>query len=379
MYLSFLTSGHQPKDDRIFYHQAQSLVSAGHKVGIISSKSELAVTENDITFNCFAGDRLPKKEKINRFIKLLSKSKPDIIICQEPLTIMATSRYHNQADKKPKIVYDITEWYPSKKLLVNYHPISRLFHFLKFLLFNILMAAKADAYIFGEWYKGKPYRFLFPGKKFIYSGYYPDLNHIKYKEPNLIKDVLHLSYSGKLSFEKGFGHFLNTIQTLTKRRQNLKIQVKVIGWYDNAKEQTELEKIIDTLPANVSFSFYPMQDFQTFIELISDTDIFLDLRLDDFENQRCLPIKIFYYAALKRPVIYTDLKAIRKEVEIDEFGYLVKPNDLLQISNLILNYIDNSKLYQTHCSNARKLAESKYNWDAIKDKFIEFLQHLIEK
>jgi glycosyltransferase involved in cell wall biosynthesis len=88
---------------------------------------------------------------------------------------------------------------------------------------------------------------------------------------------------------------------------------------------------------------------------------------------------LFYYAALKRPVIFTDLKAIRREVDIDEFGYLVKPNDMQQISNLILNYIGNSKLYQTHCSNARKLAESKYNWGAIKDEFTEFLQHLIEK
>ncbi len=379
MEISFLTSGHQPKDDRIFYHQAQSLVSVGHKVEIISSKSELTVTENDITFNCFEGDSFLKKEKINRFITLLIKSKPDIIICQEPLTIMAASRYHNQADKKPKIVYDITEWYPSKKFLSHYNSVSKVFHFFKLLFFNFLMAAKADAFIFGEWYKGKPYRFLFPGKKFIYSGYYPDLKYIRYKEPDLRNDLLRLSYSGKLSIEKGFGNFLETIKILTHKRPGLKIQIKIIGWYDSEKEQKIFEKMIASFPKNVSFSFYPLQDFLTFIELINDTDIFLDLRSDDFENQRCLPIKIFYYAALKRPVIYTALKAIRKEVDIDEFGYLVKPNDIQQISNLILNYIDNSKLYQTHCSNARKLAESKYNWGAIKDEFTEFLQHLIEK
>ena len=379
MRITFITSGHLPKDDRTYYHQARTLAESGNRTEIISSKEEFTDTENNVLFNCFSDVQLSKKEKIAKFVHLLNDSKPDIIICLEPLTILAASRYKNKTDKKPKIVYDVTEWYPSKKFLSHYNSVSKVFHFFKLLFFNLMMAAKADAFIFGEWYKGKPYRFLFPGKKFIYSGYYPDWKYIRHQEPDLKNNLLRLSYSGKLSIEKGFGNFLETIKKLTLKRPNLKIQIKIIGWYDSEKEQKIFEKMIASFPKNVSFSFYPLQDFLTFIELINDTDIFLDLRSDDFENQRCLPIKLFYYAALKRPVIFTDLKAIRREVDIDKFGYLVKPNDMQQISNLILNYIGNSKLYQTHCNNARKLAESKYNWGAIKDEFTEFLQHLIEK
>lgn len=379
MRISFITSGHFPKDDRTYYNQARALAEKGKIVEIISSKTELQGTENNVVFNCFAGDNLSKKEKIARFAELLKISIPDIIVCQEPLTILAASRYRNQSDKKPKIVYDITEWYPSKKFLARYHFPSKIIHFLKLLFFNLLMAAKANAFIFGEWYKGQPYRFLFRRKKFIYSGYYPDLKYITHNEPKLEKEILHLSYSGKLSFEKGFGNFIETIRLLSEKRPEIKIQVKIIGWYENKKEQKQLEAIIDTLPRNISLSFYPLQDFRTFIKMINDTDIFLDLRSDDIENQHCLPIKLFYYAALKRPVIYTDLKAIRKEVEIDKFGYLVKPNEIGNISELILKYIDNVFLYKKHCNSARELAETKYNWDAIKDEFTEFLQHLIEK
>jgi glycosyltransferase involved in cell wall biosynthesis len=166
---------------------------------------------------------------------------------------------------------------------------------------------------------------------------------------------------------------------LTLKRPALKIRIKIIGWYDSEKEQKIFEKMIASFPENVSFKFYPMQDYLTFIELINDTDIFLDLRSDDFENQRCLPIKLFYYAALKRPVIFTNLKAIRKEVDISKFGHLVKPDNIETISGLILNYIDNQTIYNRHCTSARKLAESKYNWGAIKDEFTEFLQKLIEE
>jgi len=379
MNITFLTSGHIPKDDRIFYHQAQTLATAGFKVDIISSRTELTGIEDGVIFNSFKGDKLTKKEKINRFKKLLAGSKPDIIICQEPITILAAGIYRKQTDKKPKIIYDITEWYPAKKVLVNYNFILRLFHFPKFLIFNFLMAAQADAFIFGEWYKGKPYRFLFHRKDFIYSYYYPDLKYIKYKEPGQKKGYLRLSYSGKLSFEKGFGNFLETIKEISVKKPSLKINIKIIGWYSDMKEQIKFKKMIDTLSSNVSFQFYPLQDFQKFIEIISDTDIFLDLRSDDFENRHCLPIKLFYYAALKRPVIYTELKAIRKEVEIEKFGYLTKPYNTQHIAGLIVNYIDNQKLYNQHSKNARDLAESRYNWDAIKYEFIEFLKHLTEK
>ncbi len=379
MKITFITSGHLPKDDRIYYHQARTLTDTGNSAEIISSKQEFSGSENSVGFNCFEDISLSKKDKIAKFIKLLQNSKPDIIICSEPLTILAASRYKKQTDKKPKIIYDITEWYPSKKFLTGYNSGLKAPRFFKLLIFNLMMAAKADAFIFGEWYKGKPYRFLFPGKKFLYSGYYPDLKYIRYREPGIEKELLRLSYSGKLSIEKGFGNFLETIELLTLKRPGLKIRIKIIGWYDSEKEQKIFEKMIASFPENVSFKFYPMQDYLTFIELINDTDIFLDLRSDDFENQRCLPIKLFYYAALKRPVIFTNLKAIRKEVDISKFGHLVKPDNIETISGLILNYIDNQTIYNRHCTSARKLAESKYNWGAIKDEFTEFLQKLIEE
>ncbi len=379
MRISFITSGHFPKDDRTYYHQARTLSEQGHKTEIIRSKKELSDTENNVRFNCFSDGQLSKKEKIVRFIKFLNGSKPDIIICLEPLTILAAVKYRNQTDKKPVIVYDITEWYPSKKFLTNLNLFSKTICSLKLLFFNLLMAAKADAFIIGEWYKGKPYRFLFPHKKFIYSGYYPDIKYIHLTEPEIKKGLLRLSYSGKLSYEKGFGNFLKVIKVLSDKRPELKIKVKIIGWYDNKNEQEEFEKKIDSFSENVKFHFYPLQDFQSFIELINDTDIFLDLRSDDFENQHCLPIKLFYYAALKRPVIYSNLKAIRKEVDIHRFGYLVKPNDAEKIANIILEYLSNGKLYGQHCKAARELAETKYNWDAIKDEFTEFLQHLTGK
>ena len=373
MNISFLTSGHEPFDDRIFYHMARSLYDHNNNVSIISSKRDLNEVANGIRLNCFAGDNLTKRDKINHFIERLSLFKPDAIICSEPLTVIAAKHYSKRRSEKIRIIYDITEWYPSKKNLRIHKYSVRWFFFLKLLIFNFWSASFADSFIFGEWYKSRPYRFLFPGKSYIFTSYYPDLKYIPFSKPDLLKGKLRLCFSGKISMEKGFGNFINVIEKLNELIKNIDIDVKVIGWYENILDKEECGNILSRVKGNISFEMFERQNFENFIDLIKDTDIFLDLRYNDFENQHCLPIKLFYYAALGRPVIFSDLKAIRKEVEIEKFGFLVKPADFYPIVNIISGYLNDEDLYYQHCINARSLAEKKYNWQKTESQFIMFI------
>ena len=104
------------------------------------------------------------------------------------------------------------------------------------------------------------------------------------------------------------------------------------------------------------------------------SDLFFDLRDRDAENQRCLSIKLFYYMAAGRPVIYSDLKAIVKGCpEIEQFGHLVNPFDTETIVDIVNGYIKDEDLYRKHCAVARQLAEHKYNWKAIEADFVRFI------
>jgi glycosyltransferase involved in cell wall biosynthesis len=100
----------------------------------------------------------------------------------------------------------------------------------------------------------------------------------------------------------------------------------------------------------------------------------LELRNNDFENDHSLPIKLFYYLALGRPVIYTNLKAIQREVAIKEFGYLVDPTDINQIVTIIEQYCVDKNLYRSHCLKAREYSLEKYNWKNIEPAFLSFVQ-----
>lgn len=373
MKISFLTSGHFPFDDRIYYHLAKSLSANGHKVEIVSSKSTITDSSEGISINCFEGDNLSKKNKRDLFYERLIQFIPEVIICAEPLPVLAATRYRRNNHTRVNVIYDITEWYPSNKNLSLYKPYLRWIVFVKLFIFNLFASSYVDAFIFGEWYKSRPYRLIFPFKPYAFVTYYPDLTYIRSSEPSMIREKLKLIYSGKISRDKGFGNFIKVVTGLSDVHKDLKIDIKVIGWYESEKDKTECEPLLKITGKNISFSVTGRQNFYDYIDQIKEADIFLDLRKQDHDNHRSLPIKLFYYTALGRPVIFSDLKSIRRDVEIEKFGFLVKPDRTDTIIELISEYLQNRVLYLEHCRNALTLAEEKYNWQKINPDYLRFI------
>ena len=372
MKISFLTSAHPPKDDRIYHHMACSLFEKGHQVEIISST--IKMEENTpISINSFEGVSISKTKKIETFISKLTYFKPTIIICSEPITILAAKKYSKV--NNTKIIYDITEWYPSKKNLQNHNKVSKGLYFFKYLFFYLYTTSLSDAFIFGEHYKSKIPRLLFPNKPFQYISYFPDIKYIHKQAPKLKQNIVRLCYSGKISIEKGFINFINVLQSLSSQNSSLLIIVKIIGWYDH-KDESLCKNMLKKLPEKVQIQEYKLQELNSFVKLINDTDIFLDLRTNDIENSHCLPIKLFYFMALERPVIYSNLKAIKTAVEIKEFGHLIAPHKTQEIVKTILTYLQNPEIYYKHCSKARELYELKYNWKVQEASFLAFVSNI---
>lgn len=372
MKISILSSAHKYNDDRLFYHFSKTLSAKGHLVNIVTSDNDLNITGN-ISISSFNGSNFTKRKKIDTYINKLSNFNPDTIICLEPITIIAAKKYSKKY-KNIHIIYDITEWYPSKSMLENHKFFKRHLYFSLYFLIFIYSCFLADGFIYGEYYKGLLPKKLFPKKKNIQISYYPKNEYIQSKKMNIHKDLLRLCYTGTLSDGKGLMNFLAVLKQLIYSNNELNIYVKLIGEFNPLLEKEKFLKSINELDGRIHISFYDFQELTKYIKLINDTDVFLDLRSIDFVYSHSLPIKLFYFMALQRPVIYSDLKAIRKEIETKDFGYLVNPKDSKKIADLINNYQNNQTLYRSHCSKARNLFELKYNWEILEEKFIDFVE-----
>jgi glycosyltransferase involved in cell wall biosynthesis len=369
--VAFLTSTHSPFDDRIFYHQAQALARL-YQVVIVSGTETISKTVGQISIvgdNSYNAD---KKKKIEFFKQSLQQFNPELIICSEPLPILAALKYKKTVQQKIRIIYDVTEWYPSKKNMEGLPLHQQVFTFIKLLIVNLYASSRCDGFIFGEHYKSLPYRFLFGFKKWETISYYPDLKYINYQESKLVPGKICLGYTGKISVEKGIRNFFAAAMALKRKSPETAVKLKIIGWCLNGAEMDIFEKLCHDAE-NLELEILGKQDFETFSDQLHEVDILFDLRKLDFENNRCLAIKVFYYAACGKPVIYSSNKAIKRDIDVNEFGCFVNPTDVETISDHIVNYLEHPDLYRQHSRAARKLAMEKYHWGIIEPKFIDFI------
>ncbi len=372
--IAFLTTSHSPFDDRIYFHQARSLAKK-NKVVIIASTENVEKVDGNITVSGSDMYSECKKKKIEYFVESLKLFNPQIIICSEPLSVYAASKFKKMSQGHVKIIYDITEWYPSKKNLEGLSFLQSIVAFLKLLVFNLFAGVLCHGFIFGEYYKGLPFRILFPFKKWTLVNYFPDLSYVPYLEPIFKPDRICLGYTGKISVEKGIKNFFKVAETLKNNKPELNIKLKIIGWYLNEHEKTVFEQLCHDAK-DLEIEWHGKQSFEEFPKMLSDIDILFDLRKIDLENNHCLAIKVFYYAACGKPVIYSDLKAIKREIDVSNFGYFVKPTDYNIMADYIVKYITDPGLYIQHSREARRLAETNYNWGIIEPRFLDFINML---
>jgi len=368
-----LNTWHNSLDDRVFYHQAMSLTKSGYKVQIISTKDDTSEEVDHISINSFNGHQLTRNDKINKMIENLILFSPGLIICDSPLAVFASKTF--KKGHSVKIIYDITEWYPSKIHLQYYNGLHKLFRFIVLMLANFSAGIKSDSFIFGEYYKSIVFRKVFFWKKHSKLPYYPNTNYIRQYPPEKITSEINLLYTGRISIDKGIDTVIGAIQIASNQCPEIQFKLKVIGNFPTPGDQSYFNNLISGLRNNVHIKMVNSLPFPEFCKTIGDTHLFFDLRKIDVESTHCLPIKLFYYLACGRPVIYSNLRAIRQEIKNINFGYLCNPNDIHSIADHIIEYIENPDIYARHSMNALNISKSTYNWKVVENEFISFLEN----
>lgn len=259
----------------------------------------------------------------------------DVIICDTPKAVLRNIGYSGV------VVYDVTEWYPSKKNLRPFTPLLRPFAAAVMGCLSLLAGCVASRFIFGEEDKSKPFRWLFPWKKYVFLPYYPSQTLFAdvpdEREANAPVRVL---YVGPLTEEKGYFRAVNVAREAG-------VELTVVG-----PEQ-----------------YMPLKEFCRYIQSF---DVALDLRDIDAENRRCLPIKLFYYWAAGVVPIYSDLDAIRRHIpNAEDAMYLVK-NETEAVAALsqLLRFPDR----WAQCRHlGLQMYRDSYYWEAVELRLISII------
>lgn len=317
----FIQTAHHEGDDRVTYHQMPALRKAGYDV---------AWTEEAC----------------------------DYAICDTPKAVLKARKARAKT-----IIYDVTEWYPSKKNLRG-KTWSKIPWAIAMTALNLVAGCVADRFIFGEEDKARPFRRLFPWKRYAYLPYYPSQAYICERETRStqgtqgahdaqsardISKECHIFYAGPFTEEKGYNRVLEVLGKVKEMRPNVKFVAETI---------------------NPAEKYLPLPEF---CKELRKADIALDLRDRDAENRRCLPIKWFYYAASGVPSVYSDLDAIRKQIpNATEACCLVKTVE--EAVKAILNWVDHPDMYEQARARGMELYKEKYNWEGIEENLLELIK-----
>ncbi len=356
MQVSFALMVHNVDDERVAHQEAAAVRKYGGSASIFSTYK----MDED------------RRSRENWLIERLVEAQTDVAVCDTPLAVLAACKARRaMKNKKLRVVYDVTEWYPSKKNLRGMSLPKRCVKFAVLSVLSVVAAAKADGFLFGEAYKAKPFRFFSPRKRYMMLPYYASEGMVRsFASKSSLEQSCVCYYSGNLTEEKGFFRVLEVVRRAAEARAATSFTLRVVTSSDFVA--------CDHLPENMRVEFSPWSPFPDFCQTVGSADIYFDLRDDDFENTRCLPIKLFYYMAAGRPMIYSRLKAIPLGVpDFGQVGRLVSPRNVGEAVDALLLYVDNPDLYAEHCQNSVTLSTQKYNWTNFEKDFVDFL-HRVE-
>jgi len=128
--------------------------------------------------------------------------------------------------------------------------------------------------------------------------------------------------------------------------------------------------------SNCELELIDWQQYYDISEKLKDVDICFDLRDKNFIYDNSLPIKLFEFMACGKPVIYSDIRAIRDLFEDDLFGYFINPYNEANILEKVNNYISDKTILERHSKKGRELAEKFYNWEMIEKDLINFVTEI---
>lgn len=368
MRVVFLGFAHLPYEERIRCMQKPALEEVGCEVFIISACMDGYNGDKVCSFDS-AG--MTKPQAIYRVCEYLRGISPDIIICDNPVAILAAQKYKKSLSGRRdlKLYYDVTDFYPGKTNLYGLGFLKNTIKRVILSALNFYSGFLVDGFIFGEYYKSKFFKRYFGKKKSVCTPYYPDLKFFKPEsEKKTDFSVWNMLYCGRFTEDKGFFAVLDVMSLCAIGSPDKVFNLNIITGYAESGSPD-----FSSLPGNLRINILEYLPFEDFCHKLSDNDMFFDLRVNDRHNTRCLPIKIFYYMAVGKPVVYSNLRAIRNGIpEIDEVGILVG-DDVLETAKAVSELLADESRYCNMCNRAVELSRDKYNWQEIKSDFVRFV------
>jgi glycosyltransferase involved in cell wall biosynthesis len=346
MKVCHITSGHSPRDGRIFEKMIMSLSTKYEVVEIAPNTADLVVNNIQIYGVSISDNKIKKLLEINRFFKKAIKINADIYHIHEPELIPVALKLKKQGKR---IIYDSHEDTPMQILGMQWIPkifrnmISYLFtHYeeKKIPQFDAVVSVTPNIVNRLRNYNANTYMIT----------NYPIVN--EYQDNRRWGKCV--SFAGGISSQWMHNKILDAIAKTDAR-------YILAGRYS--------EEYLDKLKSHDEWSnviFKGLLPFSSIMNMIQESSA--GMALNDyvanvgFHEGSLGNTKLFEYMLAGVPVIATDFVLWKEIITRHQCGICVNPHDEDQIAEAILFYVNNRDIAKQHGDNGRRAILNEYNW-----------------
>lgn len=368
-----LTTVHNCNDNRVYYKEVFSLKALGYDVVYAAKEITDEIDESIETVV------IPQpKSTIRRIFsfyrpyKIAKKLGCEIVHFQDA-ELIPTGLFLKRFTKI-KVIYDVHEDYPAQMLT-------------KFYIKSIWVRKALNRIMtFLEKRAGKRFDAIITADPSVYTHFPPEKTTILYNYPSVklmtqadektgnVEKKYDIIFPGSMArFTAKL--FLDVMLEAKKRGREIKCILISPFHFDGGKDwviQTAKEygiyenlTLMDRIPP-YEVSYY-----------MKATRLGLIPLPDTLKMRANIPTKMFEYMFFKLPVLTSDLPPCGQFMRKDDFGYLIKYDDVNTYTDTILNLLDHPELIEQLGNTGRELVLAKYNWEAEEKKLAEVYSNLL--
>ena len=364
-----LTSAHSNLDVRIMQKECITLKKSGYDVYLIA-KGE----SGEYNGVKIVGIGSNFRGRLQRFLMVRN------IVYKKALQLNAEVYHIHDPEllpyalklkKKGKLViYDSHEYVREQLKTRNYLPkilrgiIGKLFG-----IYEDFIIDKLDAVIFPvETYDGD--KLFSKAKKVTFINNYPKLeecrNYLEADSDNYSNSVC---YVGTLTYERGIYH-------LIKACYKARVQLILAGQYGSK----EFEKQVKKMPeySCVQYKGFVGREgvYQIYKESFVGANILLPV--GQYYKSENLSTKVYEYMMMKMPTILSDTPYNKKLVEKYQFGLIVDPENIEDITAAILYLKNHREEAKIMGEKGARLVQEQFCWEREGEKLIQLYNNILK-
>lgn len=198
----------------------------------------------------------------------------------------------------------------------------------------------------------------------------------KKKPRKLLENKFIVSYVGGFERLRGIDTLIKALPIIVQRTPH--VHLLIVG-DRSPTERKNLEKLSERLGIRAYVTFTGWVPFEKAMEYMQISNLSAIPYHSTPHTNATVPHKIFQAMYLKKPVLVSDVKPLKRIVEETGCGSIFHAGNHTQLANNILELMGNPELMEKMGEKGRKAVKNKYNWSVDSKKLLQLYSELQSK